>query len=47
VNLPDPAERLQVAGQFWPPHRDPNSIVALGQRPDHASPQKNPIRRKP
>ena len=40
VDLADPAERLQVPGQFRPPHRDPDAVIALGQRADHVSPQK-------
>ena len=40
VDLPDPAERLQVPGQFRPPHRDPDAVVALGKRPDHVPPEK-------
>ena len=40
VDLADPAERLQVAGQFRPPYRHPDPVVALGQRPNHVSPQK-------
>ena len=40
VDLADPAERLQVAGQFRPPHRNPDAVVALGQRPHDVSPQK-------
>ena len=40
VDLADPAERLQVAGQFRPPHRDPDAVVALGERADHVPPQK-------
>jgi len=38
VDLADLAERLQVPGQFRPPHRDPDSVIALAQRADHASP---------
>ena len=40
VDLADPAERLQMPGQFRPPHRDPDAVIALGQRADHVSPQK-------
>ena len=40
VDLADQAHRLQVAGQFRPPHRDPDAVVALGQRPHYASPNK-------
>ena len=32
VDLADPAERLQVAGEFRPAHRHPDAVVALGQR---------------
>ena len=40
VDLADLAERLQMPGQFRPPHRDPDPVIALGQRPDHAAAQK-------
>ena len=40
MDLPDLAERLQMAGQFRPPHRDPDAVIALGQRPDHVAAQK-------
>ena len=40
VDLADPAERLQMPGQFRPPHRDPDAVVALGERADHVPPQK-------
>ncbi len=40
VDLADPAERLQVPGQLRPPDRDPDAVVALGERPDHVPPQK-------
>ena len=33
VDLADPAERLQVAGEVRPAHRDADAVVALGQRP--------------
>ena len=33
MDLPDPAERLQVAGEIRPAHRDADAVVALGQRP--------------
>ena len=40
VDLADPAERLQMPGQFRPPHRHPDAVIALGERADHVSPQK-------
>jgi len=40
VDLTDLAERLQMPGQFRPPHRDPDAVIALGERADHASSQK-------
>ena len=40
VDLADPAERLQVPGQFRPADRHPNAVIALRQRPDHVPPQK-------
>src|SRR5262249_46704520 len=35
VDLADPAERLQMTGQFGAAHRDADAVVALGERPDH------------
>jgi hypothetical protein len=35
MDLADLAERLEVAGEVGPPHRDPDAVVALGQRPHH------------
>ena len=32
VDLPDPPERLQMAGEFGPTHGDANPVAALGQR---------------
>ena len=32
VDLADPAERLQVAGEFRPADRDADAVAALGQR---------------
>ena len=40
VNLADPAQRLQVTGQFRPPDPDPDAIVPLGERPDHVPAEK-------
>src|SRR5262249_35485783 len=40
MDLADPAERLQVAGEFRPPHGDTDTVLALGQRPDHMPAQK-------
>ena len=37
VDLPDPAERLQVPGEVRPAHRDADAVVALGQRPDQVA----------
>ena len=35
MDLADPTERLQVAGQFRPPHRDADAVAALAERADH------------
>ena len=35
MDLADPAERLQMAGEIGPAHRHADAVVALGQRPDH------------
>ena len=40
VDLADPAQRLKMEGQFRPPHRNANPVIAPGQRPDHAAPDK-------
>ena len=37
VDLADPADRLQMAGQFRPAHRDADAIVPVGQRPHHVA----------
>ncbi len=37
MNLADPAERLQMTGQFGPAHRDPDAVTALGQRAHHVA----------
>ena len=37
VDLADPAERLQVAGQFRPAHRDADAIAPLAERADHVA----------
>ena len=37
MDLADPAERLQVAGEIGPPHRDADAVVAPGQRPDQVA----------
>ena len=34
MDLADPAERLQMAGEVGPAHRDADAVVALGQRAD-------------
>ena len=36
----DLATRLQMACKFRPPHRDPDTVIALAERADHVSPQK-------
>jgi hypothetical protein len=46
VDLADLTERLQMPGQFRPPHRNPDPVIALAERGPHFAPQ-NPIRRKP
>ncbi|GMO34587.1 hypothetical protein TM233_49680 [Bradyrhizobium sp. TM233] len=40
MDLPDPAERLEESGQFRPPDRDPDPVIALAQGADHAAAQK-------
>ena len=40
VDLADPAKRLQMPGQFRPPHRDADAVFALAQCPHHVPPQK-------
>ncbi len=35
VDLADPAERLQVAGEVRPAHRDADAVAALAQRAHH------------
>ena len=40
MDLPDPAERLKMAGQFGPPHGNTDPVIALAERPDHVPPQK-------
>ena len=35
VDLADPAERLQVAGEVRPPYRDADPVAALAERADH------------
>ena len=35
VDLADPAERLQMAGEFRPAHRDADAVAALAERADH------------
>ena len=37
VDLADLAERLQMPGQFRPPHRHPDPVIALAERANHAS----------
>ena len=34
MDLADPAERLQVAGEVRPAHGDADAVMPLGQRPD-------------
>ena len=40
LDLPNIAERLQVAGLFGPPRRHPDAVAAFGQRPDDVPAQK-------
>ena len=40
MDLADLAERLQMPGQFRPPHRDADAVIALGQRPDDVAAEK-------
>ena len=35
VDLPDPAERLQMAGEVRPAHRDADAVALARQRPHH------------
>src|SRR5712671_3744762 len=35
MDLPDPAERLEMAGELRPAHRDPDAVMLLGERPHH------------
>ena len=37
VDLADPAERLQMAGEFRPAHRDADAVAALAERADHVA----------
>ena len=37
MDLADPAERLQVAGEVGPAHRDADAVAALGQRAHHVA----------
>ena len=37
VDLPDAAERLQVAGELRPAHRHADAVAALGQRAHHVA----------
>jgi hypothetical protein len=40
VDLPDLAQRLQVAGEIGPAHADAEPIVTLGEGANHVPPQK-------
>ena len=40
MDLADPADRLQMAGQFRPAHRDPDAVIAPRQRADHVAAEK-------
>ncbi|BBZ99832.1 hypothetical protein BDS110ZK14_50060 [Bradyrhizobium diazoefficiens] len=40
MDLADLAGGLEVSSQFRPPHRDPDPVIALAQRPDDISAQK-------
>src|SRR5229473_3823105 len=40
MDLADLAERLQMACELRPTHRDPDTVVALAERADHVSPHK-------
>src|SRR4029079_14861998 len=40
VDLAHPAERLEMSGEFRPPHRPADAIVALAEGSDNASAQK-------
>ena len=47
VDLADPAERLQMPGEFRPAHRDADAIVALGRARGPRFARESPIRRTP
>ena len=38
--LPDPSERLQMAGQLRPAHRDADAVLAVGERAHHVAAEK-------
>ena len=40
MDLSDAAERLQVAGEIGPAHRDADAVAALGQRAHHMAAEK-------
>ncbi|GEC45076.1 hypothetical protein BJA01nite_27180 [Bradyrhizobium japonicum] len=40
MDLPDPPRRLEVPGQFRPPHCDPDPVVPPAQRADDIPAQK-------
>ncbi len=40
VDLSDPPERLQMAGQLGPAHGDANPVAALSERPHHMAAEK-------
>ena len=40
MDLADPAERLQMAGEVGPAHRDADAVVAPGQRPHQMAAEK-------
>ena len=37
MDLPDPAERLQMEGQLRPAHGDADEVAAVGKRADHVA----------
>jgi len=40
VDLADTTERLQMIGEIGPPHRHPDQVVPLGERPHHMAAKK-------
>ena len=45
MDLPDPAQRLQMEGQLRPAHGDADEVAAVSQRADHVAAEEFPSRR--